>query len=107
MRVQYHTISAAQEGQNPTQRFSITPNREKGWVCNKPRTEPVPDSSPVQWHQLARFCPMTNLPNMYLDVAWEVKLETVSGLHFLSFERPYLVWAKALTFSKDQWFRWA
>ena len=100
VEVSYHTVSRPDAvGGASLQRFNIAQNRQKDWVCNKPRS----DVGTLMWHQLARCCIATNIPNSHVTIAWECKLNG----KLLSFDRPFLVWSKAFTFKKDQYFRFA
>ena len=114
VKVNYHTKGVPEKPESASiGRFSISPNRNKMWVCMKPQWEPAPGSSEnipakqtVMWHQLLRFLPPTNLKNKFFQEAWDVKLDSPSGQHLISLERPILVWSQVLQFQKDQWFRW-
>ena len=113
VKVNYHTMGVPEKPESASiGRFSISPNRNKMWLCMKPQWEPAPGSSEnipakqtVMWHQLLRFLPPTNLKKKFFQEAWDVKLESPSGQHFISFERPILVWSQVLQFQKDPWFR--
>jgi hypothetical protein len=108
VKVNYHTMSTPADGIS-NGRFSIEPNRKKHYLCRSPRTLQSQDghTQDVEWHQLARYVPMNNLPNTYLNIGWDMLLEVVSGVNSLQFDRPHLVWTKPMTFRKDEWFRWA
>ncbi len=116
-KVSYHTMGTQPNvGQGKAlQRFTIQPNREKMWVCNVPRRESAPapgsaESEPVPatlWHNIGKFVDVGNLPNMYMQIAWDVTVERQGNQDFIQFERPYLIWNKTINFKKDQWFRWA
>ncbi len=93
-------MSRPANGNNPLQRFTVTANREKWWVCSKPWGE----GGHLQWHQIARCCQTGSFPNAFMAVGWDVKLQ--SG-RLLVFERPFLVWTKVMNFTKDQFFRFA
>lgn len=104
VEVSYHNLSRPGgdlfQPTSALQRFGVTTNRYKGWVCAKARTE----GGNLAWHQVARCVKADALPNRYLTIAWETKL--LSG-RVLSFERPFLVWTSTMTFAKDQFFRFA
>ena len=94
--LQYHLMTSNNEAS--LQRVSITITREKVWVPKRKMDE----SGRLQWHQMASSVDSKHFPNAYFTVAWEVKLVG----KMITFERPFLVWAKSFNFSKGHYFRW-
>ncbi len=116
MKVSYHTMGTqhdeAKSQAKALQRFTIKANREKVWICSAPRSTPAPASGSAElgpsWHNLGKYIDVGNLPNMYMQIAWDITVELQgTQQHFIQFERPYLIWNRTLSFKKDQWFRWA
>lgn len=44
---------------------------------------------------------VATLPNMCMQIAWDVSLELQAGQSFIQFDRPWLIWNKTVNFKKD------
>ena len=108
-KLSYHTMFATRDTQSQLQRFTIQCNREELWVCSSSQTSaPALGSvASTNYSIIGRYLAhnVAALPTVYMQIAWDVSLQSPEGKHFIMFDRPWLIWNKTFNFKKEQIFR--
>ncbi len=100
--VSYHETKPV-EGPNSLERFTLTMQREKYWqTVGKKSGE---NTGTTSWGNVGRFAKLTEIPNKFVKIVWEMRLEAIGGVAVLVFHRPILAWAQTHTFEAGTFFR--